>query len=503
MNWSGISLVFLAGLFYPADGLPAQNGSFSDITEQAGVGGPLEPGRTGGHGVMFSDVDNDGLPDLYITMIFQEPMPDLFFRNLGGGRFREEAVVRGIQDFDGGSHGACFADLNNNGHYDLFNGATVDSPPRFANNKIYQNDGRGYFVEVTDKSGIPVDRRWVTRAVLAIDIEGNGLLDLFCVTGYQGSDRPSEDRNEVYRNLGQMQFRDWELETLLQAPCAQGAIDTDYNDDGRVDILSANRSGGINILENLGQGKFAVVPPESIGIQHRANDGISAADVNNDGHMDLLLTGADQGHLYLGRGDGTFQYQQSFDKTRGYMGAFGDLNLDGYIDLVFAGDTQVYLNDGRGSFSPGPTVELGSVDDPRGIAMADIDGDGDLDFAIACKRSTNRMVQNNLTSEGRWLKIRLISPQGQAGAFGARVWVYPAGQLPQKNPGPGLLGMREARSNQGYLGQDDPVLHLGLARHEAVDIVVRFTDGTTRQYTNITTNQTAILNGNPHDSHSR
>jgi hypothetical protein len=498
MNWFLRLLIILASSLPTATGLAAPQLSFSDITEQAGVGGPAEPGRTGGHGVMFADVDNDGLPDLYITMIYQEPMSERFYRNLGGGRFREEAAVRRIQDLDGGSHGACFADLNNNGHYDLFNGATVDFPPHFANNRIYQNDGRGFFADVTEKSGLPLDRRWGTRAVLAIDIDGNGWLDLFCVTGYQGSERPPEDRNEVYRNLGQMKFRDWELETLLRAPCAQGAVDTDYNGDGRIDILSANRTGPVNILQNLGQGQFTVVPPESLGIQHRADDGISTSDVNNDGHMDLLLTSADQGHLYLNQGDGKFRHQQSFENTRGYMGAFGDLNLDGYLDLVFAGDDKVYINDGHGKFIAGPAVELGRIDDPRGLAMADIDGDGDLDFAIACKRSTNRMVQNDLSGEGHWLKIRLLSPHGQAGAFGARVWVYPAGQLPPQNqhPGPGLLAMREARSNQGYLGQDDPVLHLGLAEHDTVDIAIRYTDGTKKQFTNIATNQTVLLSGN-------
>jgi hypothetical protein len=107
-----------------ATGLAASDLRLANITDEAGVGGPSERGKTGGHGVMFADVDGDGLPDLYVTMIFEEAMPELFYRNLGGGRFREEGARRGIDDYDGGSHGACFADLNNDGHYDLFNGAT-------------------------------------------------------------------------------------------------------------------------------------------------------------------------------------------------------------------------------------------------------------------------------------------------------------------------------------------------------------------------------------------
>ena len=75
---------------------------------------------------MFADAVGDGRPDLYITMIFEDPMSELFYRNLGRGQFVEEAKARGIADFDGGSHGACFADLDNDGDFDLFNAATWD-----------------------------------------------------------------------------------------------------------------------------------------------------------------------------------------------------------------------------------------------------------------------------------------------------------------------------------------------------------------------------------------
>jgi len=469
--------------------------TFQDITDLAGVAGPDQPGRTGGHGVMFADVDGDGLPDLYITMIFEQPMADLFFSNLGGGRFREEAAKRGIDDYDGGSHGACFADLSNNGHFDLFNGSTWDQPDLPAINRLYENDGQGFFTDVTATSGLPTDRRWGTRAVLALDFDGNGWLDLFCVTGYLGSDRPAEDRNEVYRNLGGLKFQIIEDGVLTTAACGQGATDTDYDGDGRVDIIAANRTGPIHILKNMGNGQFQSIDPRSIGVHHRAADGITMGDVTNNGHLDMLLTSAGEGHLYWNNGDGTFEHRQSFADTRGYMGALGDLNHNGWLDLVFAGDDNVYLNDGKGQFVVGPSVPMAQVNDPRGIALADIDGDGDLDFAIACKRSTNRLIRNDLSGGGRWLKVALISPQGQAGAFGARVFAYPSGTFGQPDSNPRLLAMREARSNNGYLGQDDPVLHFGLGEHAFVDLEVRFTDGSRLVRTQVPTDQTQLLDG--------
>ena len=446
--------------------------SFINITQSAGTSGPTEPGRTGGHGVMFADADGDGLPDLYVTMIFNDPMPDLFYRNLGGGRFAEEGRQRGIADYDGGSHGSCFADLDNDGDYDLFSGTTWDNPEYPAVNNVFRNDGRGQFTDVTSQSGIPTSRTWPTRGVLAFDMDADGDLDLFCVTNYQGSADPMEECNEVYRNDGGLRFTPVEAGALSIAPCGQGATDTDFDGDGDIDVIAANRSGEVNILRNDGKGNFTLVPPASVGIRHRALDGITTADVDNDGDLDILLAGDNQGHLYLNRGDGHFAFARSFSETDGYMGGFGDLDNDGDVDLVFAGDDVCHLNDGNGRFAPGPAIPVPGVNDPRGIAFADIDADGDLDFAIGCKRSGNQFIRNDAAA-GNWLKIRLISPGGQAGTFGAKTRIYSAGQT-----GKTLLGLRESRSNDGYLGQNDPVLHFGLGTQYAVDVAVTFVDGT-------------------------
>jgi len=483
------ALTALAGGVVIAQEIHGAEPSFTNITQSAGTSGPTERGRTGGHGVMFADADGDGLPDLYITMIFDDPMPELFYRNLGGGRFAEEGRQRGIADFDGGSHGACFADLDNDGDYDLFNGTTWDNPQYPAVNNVFRNDGRGYFTDVTGQTGIPADRTWPTRGVLTFDMDGDGDLDLFCVTNYQGTADPPGERNEVYRNDGGMRFSPIEAGALSTAPCGQGATDTDFDGDGDIDVIAANRSGDVNILRNDGKGLFALVSPASVGIGHRATDGITTADVDNDDDLDILLAGDNQGHLYLNRGDGQFRFGQAFSQTDGYMGGFADLDNDGDGDLVFAGDDVCYLNDGRGRFTSGPPIPAPGINDPRGIAFADIDADGDLDFAVGCKRSGNQLIRND-AAPANWLKVRLVSPQGQAGAFGAKTRIYPAGQ-----PGGTLLGLRESRSNDGYLGQNDPVLHFGLGPLGAVDVSVTFLDGTTVNCRGVTANQEVSIDG--------
>jgi hypothetical protein len=235
-------------------------------------------------------------------------------------------------------------------------------------------------------------------------------------------------------------------------------------------------------------GSFVQRSAASLGISdaHEARDGVTTADVNNDGHVDLLLAGDGYGHLYLNDGDGTFTHRQSFTDTEGYMGGFADLDHDGDLDLVFAGDNRVFVNDGSGSFPTSVSVPIGAVDDPRSIAFADIDDDGDLDFFVAQKRATNRLIRNDYSGGNRWLKVRLTSPQGQAGAFGAKVRVYLAGTAT-------LIAFREARGAYGYVAQDDPVLHVGLGAVDTVDVEVTFLNGSPVVLTDVAANQTILV----------
>lgn len=481
---------------YPSDWAIAvgKRLSFSNITDSAGTAGPTGQGKTGGHGVMFTDVDADGLADLYITMVFDDPMSELFYRNRGGGKYVEEGNLRGIADFDGGSHGSSFADLDNDGDFDLFNGTTWDNPQFPSYNNVFQNDGAGHFTEMTDRSGLPMDRTWPTRGVLCMDMDSDGDLDLFGVTNYQGSNDPVGERNEVYRNEGGFRFLAIEAGDLATAPCGQSATDTDYDGDGDIDIFAANRTGPVNILRNDGTGSFSVIEPSSIGIQHRAKDGITMGDIDNDGHLDLVLAGDDEGFLYRNLGDGRFTFIRAFSGTAGYMGGLADFDNDSDLDLVFAGDTRCWLNDGIGNFHPGPEIPIGDINDPRGIAFADIDNDGDLDFAVGCKRSGNLLIRNDRDA-GNWLKIRLVSPQGQAGAFGAKVSIHAVDGR--------FLGMREARSNNGYLGQNDPVLHFGLGKMPTVDVRVIFLDGTEKMINTVAANQTITVDRKVFERHQR
>jgi hypothetical protein len=436
----------------------------TNITD-ATIGGPS---AFGGHGASFADVTGDGRADLYVTIHTGSPSTsDLFYRNLAGGAI-EEAATRGIDNVDSGSHGAVWADLDNDGDYDLYNGSTGLGDADSDVNRAYRLNGDGTFTDVTPAGAAA----GATRAVLALDLERDGDLDLLAVNGWQGQldDQPTEQFNEIYRNNSGSGFTYLADGAFQSAPAGQGATGSDFDGDGDVDVFASNQ-GALNVLENVG-GTFVQRSAALLGISsaHQARDGVTTADVNNDGHVDLLLAGNDYGHLYLNDGDGTFTHRQSFTSTQGYMGGFGDLDQDGDLDLVFAGDNRVFVNDGSGSFPSSVSVPIGAVDDPRSIAFADIDDDGDLDFFVTQKFATNRLIRNDYSGGNGWLKVRLTSPQGQAGAFGAKVRVYLPGTAT-------LIAFREARGAYGYVAQDDPVLHVGLGAVGAVDVEVTFLSG--------------------------
>ena len=469
----------------PAAPPPSGPLGFTDISAASGVANPI----LGGHGVMFADATGDLQPDLYITMNFNDPVAEQFFVNNGDSSFVEAGAARGVSDFDVGSHGAAFADLDNDGDYDLINGATGEEG---AQNNIFRNNGFGIFSDVTPAN--MASRREPTRALLAFDMDRDGDLDVFGVSGWLGSGDPPGERNEVYRNNGNLTWQAVTSGALYTAPAGQGATDTDFDGDGDIDIIASNRDGDVNLLRNDGAGNFSSVDPDSVGIGRDAYSGITAADIEDDGDIDLLLVGlvgGDEtiGYLYRNSGMGTFALAQTFTGIDGYMGGFADLDHDGDLDLVFAGDNISYLNNGLGVFSTGPAIPVSGIDDPRAIAFADVDADGDLDFAVGAKRSRNWLVRNNKNS-GNWLKVRLVSQRGQAGAFGAKVSVYPSSA-----PGSLPIGIRESRSNNGYLGQDDPTLHFGLGAQDSVTVIVNFLDGTMRVVTDVPANQTITVSG--------
>lgn len=494
---------------------------------------------TGGHGAFWADVNGDGRPDLYLTR--NERNPDIgdsapghplpgnipesqaFFLNMPP--LEERGASHGIADSRHGAHGAVWADLDNDGDYDLVVGNTYVNTfrqencvhgPRFydcANDyaplSIYRNDGSGHFDDVTP-AGVRAERSG-TRAVLAFDMEADGDLDLVAINGPFGPDRPPagfNDLNQVWRNDGNFQFTLLHGSPLRTAALGQSAVAVDVDNDGDVDVVACGGSlRPIQVFRNEGGGAFTPVEGNDVGLVDHAYSGLSAADVDNDGHLDMLVTTSpapwvDNAVLYLNDGTGTFTRVQQFDHINGLMGGFADLDNDSDVDLVFAGDDRVWLNDGHGRFTPAtvlpvPRIEQHDDPDPRSIGFADYDLDGDVDFAVASKVQESYIIRNDTGRIGNFINLTLIGPAGTAGAFGAKVRVYRAGHL-----GGTLVAYREAQGSYGYLAQDDPVLHIGIGALRAVDIDVELLGGRHRILLDQGANRAILVDGRAIDTNS-
>ncbi len=459
----------------------------------------------GGHGIQVADVDGDGLLDVYVTHIFdpKQNRPDLLFRNLGGSppRFEEIGLAAGVADegffpvtledgtveeYSEESHAAVFADFDNDGDFDLFNGHTWNG-----HHRLYRNDGGARFVDISDSAGID-QRDLGPRGVGAADLDGNGLLDIV-VSAWAGH------IPNVYMNQGGLRFERIRLPGDAHDTFAnQGITIVDVNRDRSPDIALT----AFEYVEGAGLGPVAVLASDSgrfvertefTGIayekttsDYRGTNGFSFQDIDNDSDLDLVITGYHGSKLYRNNGEGRFNFVRRFEGVQ-YTAAFGDIDLDSDLDLYFAGDTGVYLNDGSGEFSFQDGIGLDALGvDARSAVFADMDNDGDLDLLIASKQGPNTFFVNE-ASAGGWLKVALTAPNGERGAVGAEVALY---------RGDVLVGYRVVQTATGYCSQDPSLLHFGVDPAGAYDLRVTFKEGTVVTRTGLTARQVIEVSGN-------
>ena len=229
------------------------NGTFTDVSEAARINqAPATYGMT----VVAADLDEDGWQDIYVA---SDSTPSLLFMNNRDGTFREEGALRGVGLSEDGMEqagmGVGVGDYDLDGHLDLFKTHFLDDA-----NILYHNDGKGNFDDVTRASRVGVETRYICWGAGIVDLDNDGLPDLFMVTGhvYPEAERtlpqyPNKTPRAVFRNLGDGIFEELIAEAGpgVAAPhCSRGCAFGDFDNDGDIDVLIINLNEPPSLLRN-------------------------------------------------------------------------------------------------------------------------------------------------------------------------------------------------------------------------------------------------------------
>jgi len=235
------------------------DGTFTDVSKESGID---KATQSYGMTVVTADLDEDGWPDIYVAC---DSTPSLLFMNNRDGTFREEGVLRGVALSDDGEEqagmGIGVGDYDLDGHLDLFKTHFADDA-----NVLYHNDGKGNFDDVTRRSRVGVETRYVCWGAGIVDLDNDGYPDLFMVTGnvYPEVERklpqyPHRTARTVFRNMGNQTFEELVEAAgpgVAAAHCSRGCAFGDFDNDGDVDILIVNLNEPPSLLRNdLGEKK--------------------------------------------------------------------------------------------------------------------------------------------------------------------------------------------------------------------------------------------------------
>ena len=218
----------------------------------------------------------------------------------------------------------------------------------------------------------------LTASVSVADFNGDGATDLLVANG-----RHWADANQLFLNNGQGRFLR-SIEPAEGEATTYGFAVADFDGDGDVDAVEATDRAGAWLYRNDGTGHFTT---ENTGAGIPGSRAALALDVDNDGDMDAVLSNRGQpATLLVNDGRGHFSVRRIDTGADGSVGiASADLNADGAIDLVFAvrdGESAfALLNDGRGGFSERLAFGLSNID-VRSVSTGDLDGDGHPDIVL-------------------------------------------------------------------------------------------------------------------------
>jgi|GEM_PF-514197 len=465
---------------------------FSDIAEATGVAK-----RDRGRGIAWGDFDRDGFLDLFTVGI--QTSHGLYLQR--GEKFLSANESAGFHDTRGG-WSAIAADYDSDGDLDLY--VTRDAWEGGASNSLYENDGQAHFDDRAVAAGVDDPADSFTAAWG--DVDADGWLDLYVADGITGS----KAANKLFLNSGSGHFSEKAGERGIDDRSKSlGVAFGDYDSDGDLDLYVANVAGPNRLYRNDGK-RFAEIAV-SAGV-NRPSSGSYVPfffDSDNDGDLDLFVSAMayyedfiesatstatsyrSRAHLYRNDGGDRFHEhaaESGLARAFGAMGAgFGDVDSDGMIDIYLANGGPImarfepnalFVHRGDTYIDVAADAGVDNLGKGHGVAFADYDADGDLDFYVGLGgHYPGDLWPNSLyRNEGvpsHWLSIILQGREPNRNAVGAQVVLYSGDHMQRA----------EIHSGGGFGSSDSFALEFGLAARTRVDSLhIFWPSGRTEQH---------------------
>jgi len=474
--------------------------------------------ETIGPGCAFLDYDNDGWVDIFLVnsgpsdfFTPQKPLRNALYHNNHNGTFTDVTEKAGLAETKSFGMGVAVGDYDGDGWPDIY-------ITGYGHNTLYRNNGDGTFTDVSEKSKAGLSG-WFTGAVW-FDYDNDGKLDLFVASHVEYNKNISCGNNSLGRkyyciprifkptsshllhNNGDGTFTDVSRESGIAKSLGKafGAVATDIDNDGRMDLFVANDTVPNFLFHNLGNGKFEEIGLEA-GVAYsdtgkaRSGMGVDAADFDGDGWQDLFVANIDielfslyhnQKNLTFGETPGEIaKYTRNLS---GWGLKFFDYDDDGEPDLILANgypDDMVGLVSSRttyrepllmfknrGGVFHNVSPESGPVFQKkfpaRGLAIGDYDNDGYLDVLVCNNGEAPVLLHNEGNHTNHWVGVQLIANASNPGSVGA-VLTWTAG---------GVTKRRLKTGGGSFMSSHDPREILGMGTATRMDsIQVRWPSG--------------------------
>jgi hypothetical protein len=494
-----------------------------------------------GSGAAFFDYDNDGDMDLYLVQSGKLLESTNDGVNVGDKLYRNDTINQDKPVFvevttqaklesKGYGMGVATGDFNNDGYEDIF-------IANYKQNQIFMNQGDGTF-SVAENALPKKDNNWSIAASI-VDFNKDGFLDIYVVNYVEypilkhvKQCRASDSSLDycapkgfkhfsdyLYKNNGDGTFVNVSFKAGLtnKHSAGLGVVAADFNNDNLLDYYVANDGVDNHLWLNQGEGKFeemALLSGVAVNMsgEPEASMGVDAEDYDNDGDIDLFMTHLNKqtNTLYVNNGKGWFSDStmamklgsSSFTST-GFGTVWFDMDNDGLLDIFsangavakikseiqlkesfpFKQSNQVWKNTGKDSYTEVSNQQGESFlrkDVSRGVALADIDNDGDLDIVVTNNNSIPQILINKNNTNNNWIGFRLYNTKLNRIDVGAVVTV--SSEL--------IKHQRRARTDGSFASSRDNRVLFGLGKHnKKIDVIVMWTDGTKTTYKQLAINK--------------